>query len=177
IVNAGDNCSDCPNLVREVRAEPRQTETVGIIGSENRGGKDARRFTFREGIEIKAICDLHENRVKNAQKTITDKGFPRADEYVGDEVWREVCERDDIDLIYITTDWANHARMAVYAMEQGKHVALEVPAAISVDECWALVNTAEKTRKHCMMLENCTYDFFELTTLNMAQQGLFGEIV
>lgn len=165
------------NHVLQLRAEPLPTVRVGFIGAGNRGGKAARRFTFIEGVEIKAICDLHENRVKNAQKTITDKGFPRADEYVGDEVWREVCERDDIDLIYITTDWANHARMAVYAMEQGKHVALEVPAAISVDECWALVNTAEKTRKHCMMLENCTYDFFELTTLNMAQQGLFGEIV
>jgi predicted dehydrogenase len=67
--------------------------------------------------------------------------------------------------------------MAVYAMEQGKHVAIEVPAATSVDECWQLVNTAEKTRRHCMMLENCVYDFFELTTLNMAQHGLFGEVI
>ena len=67
--------------------------------------------------------------------------------------------------------------MAVYAMEQGKHVAVEVPAAVTVEECWKLVDTAEKTRRHCMMLENCCYDFFELATLNMAQQGLFGEVV
>lgn len=163
--------------VLQLRADPIPTVRVGFIGAGNRGGKAARRFTFIEGVEIKAICDLHENRVKNAQKTITDKGFPRADEYVGEEVWRKVCERDDIDLIYITTYWANHTPMAVYAMEQGKHVVTEVPAAISVEECWSLVNTAEKTRKHCMMLENCCYDFFELTTLNMAQKGVFGELV
>ena len=67
--------------------------------------------------------------------------------------------------------------MAVYAMEHGKHVAVEVPAAMSIAECWQLVNTSEKTRRHCMMLENCCYGFFEMTALNMAQQGLFGEIV
>jgi hypothetical protein len=67
--------------------------------------------------------------------------------------------------------------MAVYSMECGKHAATEVPAAVTVDECWQLVETSERTRKHCMMLENCCYDFFELMTLNMACQGFFGEII
>lgn len=75
------------------------------------------------------------------------------------------------------TDWKHHAEMGVYAMEHGKHVAIEVPAAMTLDEIWSLINTSEKTRKHCMQLENCVYDFFELTTLNMAQQGLFGDIL
>ena len=66
--------------------------------------------------------------------------------------------------------------MATYAMECGKHVAIEVPAAMTLDEIWKVIDTAERTRKHCMMLENCVYDFFEITTLNMAQQGLFGNI-
>ena len=70
-----------------------------------------------------------------------------------------------------------HTPMAVYAMEQGKHVAIEVPAAVTLEECWQLVETSERTRKHCMMLENCCYDFFELLTLNMARQGFFGEVV
>ena len=64
-----------------------------------------------------------------------------------------------------------------YAMNHDKHVCTEVPAAKTIDECWQLVETSERTRKHCMMLENCCYDFFELLTLNMARQGLFGEIV
>jgi predicted dehydrogenase len=67
--------------------------------------------------------------------------------------------------------------MALYAMEHGKHVAVEIPAATTVDDCWKLVETSERTKKHCMMLENCCYDFFELLTLNMARQGFFGEIV
>ena len=79
--------------------------------------------------------------------------------------------------MYIVTPWQLHVPMAVYAMEHGKHVAVEVPAATSLEECWQLVNTAEKTQRHCMMLENCVYDFFELTTLNMARQGLFGDIL
>ena len=81
------------------------------------------------------------------------------------------------DRVYIATPWLKHVPMAVYAMEHGKHVAVEVPAAQSLEECWQLVNTAEKYQRHCMMLENCVYDFFELTTLNMARHGLFGEIL
>ena len=88
-----------------------------------------------------------------------------------------MCENPEIDLIYITTPWAWHTPIAVYAMEHGKHAATEVPAALTIDQCWQLVETSEKTKKHCMMLENCCYDFFELLTLNMARQGIFGEIV
>ena len=88
-----------------------------------------------------------------------------------------MCLRDDIDLVYIAADWKNHAPMMLYAMRNGKHVACEVPAVMNMEEIWEVINTAEQTRKHCMMLENCVYDFFELTTLNMAQHGLFGEIL
>ena len=101
-----------------------------------------------------------------------------ATSYSGSEdAWKKLCEQEDIDLVYIATDWKHHAEMGVYTMEHGKHVAIEVPAAMTLNEIWALINTSEKTRKHCMQLENCVYDFFELTTLNMAQQGLFGEIL
>jgi predicted dehydrogenase len=89
----------------------------------------------------------------------------------------KLCQRDDIDLVYIATPWRWHTTMAVYAMLHGKHVAVEVPAARTVEECWALVNTSEKTKKHCIFLENECYDFFELLTLNMARQGFFGEII
>jgi len=104
--------------------------------------------------------------------------MPEAATYSGaEDAWKQLCNRDDIDLVYVVTDWKHHAEMGVYAMEHGKHVAIEVPAAMTLNEIWALINTSEKTRKHCMQLENCVYDFFELTTLNMAQQGLFGEIL
>ena len=122
-------------------------------------------------------ADLYPERVEASQKILEERGLPRAEAYSGEEGWKQLCEREDIDLVYIATPWLKHVPMAVYAMEHGKHVAVEVPAAQSLDECWQLVNTAEKTQRHCMMLENCVYDFFELTTLNMAQHGLFGEIL
>ena len=91
--------------------------------------------------------------MNKANEILTSHKLPAADIYVGEDVWKEMCGRDDIDLVYICTDWHSHAPMAVYAMKQGKHVAVEVPAAMTVAECWDLVNTAEQTRRHCMMLE------------------------
>ncbi len=160
-----------------LRVAPLDTVRVGFIGLGMRGPDAVRRFGLMEGTSVKALCDKHQDRVDKAQKKLTDTGRPAADVYVGDEAWKQLCERPDIDLVYIATDWVNHVPMAVYAMEHGKHVAVEVPAAMNLDECWQLIDTAEKTQKHCMMLENCVYDFFELTTLNMAQQGLFGDIL
>jgi predicted dehydrogenase len=151
---------------------------IGFIGLGNRGPGAVERMSHIEGVEIAALCDQYEDRVEKVQKKLEERGIPRAKAYTGNkEVWKKLCESSDIDLVYITTPWAWHTPMAVYAMQNGKHAASEVPAAKTIDECWQLVETSEKTRKHCMMLENTCYDFFELLTLNMARQGLFGEIV
>ena len=159
-------------------ADPIEKVRVGFIGLGDRGDGAIQRYVYIDGAEIVALCDIEEDRVKKAQGYLAEHGRPAAAEYFGSEdAWKEMCQREDLDLIYIVTDWAMHTPMAVYAMEQGKHVAIEVPAATSIEECWQLVNTAERTQRHCMMLENCVYDFFELTTLNMAQQGLFGEVI
>ena len=158
-------------------AEPIPVVRVGFIGLGMRGPGAVNRFTHLEGVEIKGLCDLEQSNVDKCQEILVQANLPKAEGYVGPEAYKELCERDDIDLIYIATDWVHHVPIAVYAMEHGKHVAVEVPAATSVEECWQLVDTSERTRRHCMMLENCVYDFFELTSLNMAQQGLFGEIL
>lgn len=158
-------------------AEPIDTVRVGFIGLGMRGPGAVDRMSHIDGVKTVAICDLYHEKLEPVQKILEKRGKPRAAEYSGESGWKELCEREDIDLVYIATPWLTHTPMAVYAMEQGKHVAIEVPAATSIEECWQLVNTAEKTRRHCMMLENCVYDFFELTTFNMAQQGLFGEII
>lgn len=163
--------------VLELRCDPMDTVRIGFIGLGMRGSGAIYRYTFLEGVKIAAICDIVPEKVEKAQQRLIDNGLPQADAYTGEEDWKRICERDDIDLIYVCTHWGLHAPIAVYAMEHGKHVALEVPAALTIDECWQLVNTAEKTRKHCMQLENCNYDFFEITTLNMAQQGVFGEVL
>ena len=160
-----------------LRTAPLDTVRVGFIGLGMRGPGAVERFTYIDGVSIRALCDLHADRVERAQEILSRRGLPMAAAYDGEEGWRELCRRDDIDLVYICTPWQTHVPMALYAMEQGKHVAVEVPAATTLEECWQLVDTAERTQRHCMMLENCVYDFFELTTLNMAQHGLFGDIL
>ncbi len=151
---------------------------IGIIGLGMRGPGAVNRLCFIEGAEVTALCDIEKERVENAAAILAENGKPEAAMHYGDEnVWMELCERDDVDLVYIVTDWKDHAAMAKYAMEQGKHAAIEVPAAMNMEEIWSLVETSERTRKHCIQLENCVYDFFELTSLNMAQKGLFGEIL
>jgi hypothetical protein len=150
---------------------------IGFIGVGARGIEAVARLSIIEGVEIKAICDKLPSAVKKTMESIKGKGYDPDIYTDSEEIWKKVCERDDIDLIYTATPWELHTPIAVYAMEHGKHVATEVPAAITIDECWQLVETSEKTRKHCMMLENCCYDFFELLTLNMARNGFFGDII
>lgn len=158
--------------------EPLDKVRIGFIGLGMRGPDAVDRMMKIEGVEIKALCDLIPERVKSVQEMVKKDGRPEAFEYFGsDTAWMKMCERDDIDLIYSCTPWDQHVPNALHSMKNGKHVALEVPAAYTLKDCWELVNTAEKTRRHCMMLENCCYDFFELATLNMAREGLLGEII
>jgi len=161
-------------------AEPMPVVRVGFVGLGMRGPGAVKRFAQIEGAEVKALCDLIPENIEKTQQMLESLGCARVPveaTYMGEDGWKELCQRDDIDLVYLVTPWRLHTPMAVYAMECGKHVAVEVPAAMTVEECWQLVDTSERTRCHCMMLENCIYDHFELTTLNMAQKGLFGEIL
>lgn len=153
------------------------TVRIGFIGLGNRGPAAVIRMSKIEGVDIKGLCDLRPEKANAANKLL--EGGPHKPEIYTDnpEAWKKMCDRKDIDLIYIATPWYMHTPMAVYAMNAGKHVCTEVPAATTIEECWQLVETSERTRRHCMMLENCCYDFFELMTLNMARQGYFGEIV
>lgn len=164
--------------VLQLRCDPLPTVRVAFIGLGMRGPGAVSRMTNISGVEIVALCDVEKDRVEKVNAMLEKKGLPKAQEFYGDtEVWRKVTALPNVDLVYIATDWSHHAKMGVQAMKDGKHVAIEVPAAMNLQEIWDLINTSEKTRKHCMQLENCVYDFFELTTLNMAQQGLFGEIL
>ena len=159
-------------------APPIPVVRVGFIGLGDRGSGAVERLSYIEGVEIKALADLRPVATQSSQKYLSGIGRPSALEFSGDEnIWKKLAELPDLDLVYICTPWVWHTQMAVYAMEQGKHVVCEVPIARTVDEAWQLVETSERTKKHCMMLENCCYDFFELLTLNMARNGMFGDIV
>ena len=153
------------------------TVRIGIIGLGARGADTVALLPHIDGIDIRAVCDLVPQKADAAKKQLETLGF-HPDTYSGKEdSWKQLCDRNDIDLVYIITPWALHTPMAVYAMEHGIHVGVEVPAGQTIDECWQLVETSERTRKHCIMLENACYGFFELLTLNMARQGFFGEII
>lgn len=153
------------------------TVRMAYLGLGNRGSGAVKRIIYLENVEVKALCDIRPEQAAAAAKTFEGTSH-KPELYSGSaDAWKKVCERPDIDLVYICTPWELHTPMALYAMEQGKHVVTEIPAATTVEDCWKLVATSERTKKHCMMLENCCYDFFELLTLNMARQGYFGEIV
>ena len=153
------------------------TVRIGIIGLGMRGPDAVKRMSFIEGVQIVALCDKFPERVSSAQQILVTAGLSRAAEYSGEEGWKALVERADIDLVYTCTPWRLHTPIALYAMKNGKHAVTEVPTCVTIEECWAIVEMSEKTRKHCMMLENCCYDFFELLTLNMARNGVFGELV
>lgn len=150
---------------------------VAFVGLGMRGPGAVERWTHIPGIQVMALCDYEQKRAEACQKYLRKADMPPADIYSGENGYKELCKRKDIDLVYIATDWHHHFLVAKEAMENGKHTAIEVPAAMSMREIWSLINLAETKRLHCFMLENCCYDFFELNSLEMAQKGLFGEVI
>ncbi|MFP4366581.1 MAG: Gfo/Idh/MocA family protein [bacterium] len=154
-----------------------ETVRIGVIGLGNRGSGALRRLVRIEGVKITALSDIDQGKVNRSNEFVKEYSHEPALYSGGEDEWRKLCERDDVDLVYICTPWELHAPNAIYAMENDKHAATEIPAAQSMDECWALVETSERTRRHCIMLENVCYDFFEMMTLNMARQGFFGDLI
>lgn len=161
----------------QLRCKPLECVRIGFVGLGVRAKRAVHRMMHIEGCMITALCDLVPENMDEANAIITGYGGTAPARFGGKDGWKRLCEDSCIDLVYICTDWASHADIAVYAMQQSKHVATEVPAATTIADCWRLVDTAEETQRHCIMLENCCYDEFELCTLNMVQKGLFGEII
>ncbi|MCL4143095.1 UNVERIFIED_CONTAM: hypothetical protein GTU68_016829, partial [Idotea baltica] len=160
-----------------LKVDPISQVKVAFIGLGNRGPGHVKHINaLYPKAKITAICDVRENKAQEMADFLKkEKQTPAV--YTGkEEGWKEMLQRDDIDLVIIATPWKNHVPMCVYAMQQGKHVAVEVPAAVTLEECWALVNTAEETRRNCMMMENVCYGNEELWILNMVEKGIFGTL-
>ena len=155
--------------------KPIKKVRVGFVGLGMRGPGAVHRIAAIPGAEVAALCDLYQDRVSAQQKFLSERKKPKAAEYVGEEAYKKMCQ-SDIDLVYVTCPWQLHAKVALYAMEHGKHVAIEVPAAMTIEECWALVETSERTGRHCMQLENCCYGEAEMLCLNLVRKGILGEI-
>ena len=150
---------------------------IGLVGLGMRGPGAVENFSLIPGVQVVALCDYEEKRAVKQNERLRKNGLAPAAVYYGEKGYEELCKRPDIDLVYIATDWEHHAIVAKCALENGKNVADEVPSAMNLQECWDLINLAEQKQLNCMILENCCYDWFEMRTLNMAQHGVFGEIL
>jgi predicted dehydrogenase len=156
---------------------PLEEVRLGFIGLGERGSFLLANLLAIDHVRAAALCDIVQERALRAQQVVEKHGQPAPALYgAGERDYENLCRRDDIDLVVIATPWRWHSPMAVFAMRQGKHAAVEVPAARTLKECWDLVNASERTRRHCSMLENCCYGYNETLMLNMARSGLFGDL-
>ncbi|MDR0902181.1 MAG: Gfo/Idh/MocA family oxidoreductase [Opitutaceae bacterium] len=162
--------------VHDLTTRPLEKVRVGIIGL-GRGNSLLRDMLGLDFVEVAALCDLRADRVGRSLALVRDKSGAAPKTYVGDErAWEKLVAQDDLDIVYVATPWEWHVPMAVLAMEHGKHAFVEVSAAVTVDECWELVDASERARRHCAILENCCYGQAELFVRNLVREGVFGEL-
>ncbi|MCQ2394948.1 MAG: Gfo/Idh/MocA family oxidoreductase [Kiritimatiellae bacterium] len=149
---------------------------VGCVGLGSRGSGAVHRLAMIPGVEITALCDIRPDAVKRQQDWLAAKKRPTPRAFVGEQAWKDLCQWDGVDVIYNTTPWQLHAPVALGALRGSKHAFTEVPAAMTLDECWELVETSEKMQRHCMMLENCCYGEIEMLAFNLCHRGILGEL-
>ncbi len=160
------------------KVAPIEKVRMAFVGVGNQGSNHVKNFMRIDGVEIVAICDIVPEKVARIQNMLTEAGYTKPKGYSsGNFDFVKMCETEELDLVFTATPWNWHVPVCVAAMKNGKHAATEVPAAVTLDECWELVETAEKYNRHCVMMENCNYGRRELTVLNMVRQGIFGELI
>ncbi len=150
---------------------------IGMIGVGGRGTALLQNLLAADA-QINALCDVVADKARHAQQLVTNAGQKAPELYTdSDHAFEKLVSREDLDFVVVATPWHWHTPMAVAAMKSNKYVATEVPAATTLEECWQLVDTAERTRRHCIMLENCCYGENETLILNMVRAGLFGDLL
>jgi len=160
--------------------EARPQVRLGVIGTGGRGNALIDNFAAMPEVRIAALCDVVRDKALKTQARLEKAGkLPTAPALYtdGDHAFENLVKRNDVDLVVVATPWIWHTPIAIAAMKAGKHVAVEVPAARTMEDCWQLVNTSEATRRHCIQLENCCYGESELMVLNMTRAGLLGELI
>lgn len=167
-----------PAPAQPLTTPPMEKVRIGFVGVGGMGTNHVSQLTKVPGAEIVAVCDIVPERVKRAQDIVEKAGQKRPAGFdKGPEDYKRLCETADCDVVYTATPWELHVPVCLAAMKAGKHAVTEVPAAVTVEECWALVEHAEKLKKHCIMLENCCYDRTEMMFLNMIRKGVLGEVL
>ena len=147
---------------------------VGFIGLGCRGKLLSSIVAEMEEANIVAVCDLYEDRQKEAAEMIGQKTGTKP-KTCGD--YHELLKDDTIDAVIIAASWEAHVPVAIDCMQAGKITALEVGGAYTVEDCYALVEAQERTGTPFMFLENCCYGKFELLSTALVRKGMMGEIV
>jgi len=162
--------------VHELKTRPMAKVRVAVIGL-SRGLTHVQSTTLADFAQVTVVCDLKQDRCARAAKTVKDKRGTDPVVICGDEhAWEAIAKRDDVDVVVIATPWEWHVPMGLAMMNAGKHVMIEVSAAVTVADCWQLVNTSERTQRHCQIMENCCYGESELLVLNMVREGVLGDL-
>lgn len=151
-----------------------QNVNVLFVGLGARGYGYLELLLSMEEVNVIAVCDLYEDRLKNGVKLVEDK---KGNTPLASTNYKELIDNKDLDCVFVVSDWTSHVEICLAGLENGLYVATEVGGATSINQCWELVRTSERTGKPCMMLENCCYNREEMTVLNMVKKGLFGELV
>ena len=159
-----------------------ETVRVAFIGLGARGSGHLKSISKLDGVDVVAVSDLYEDNVKINSKIAKELGKGErhrniAQYWGSDDKWKLMLNEIRPDAVFISTNWNNHAPMAIYSMENGAHAFVEVPIAVSLNDMWKIVNTSEETQKHCMMMENVNYGRDELMYLNMCRKGVIGELL
>lgn len=159
-------------------APPLERVRIGFVGVGGQGTTHVENLLQLEGVELRAICDIVEKKVVAAQQKVVAAGQPKPTGYSrGPRDFERMCGEQDLDLVFTATPWEWHVPVCLAAMTTGKHAVTEVPAAVTIDECWQLVESAERHHKHCVMMENCCYDRREMLALHLARRGMLGELL
>ena len=159
-----------------------ETVRVAFIGLGARGSGHLKSISKLDGVDVVAVSDLYEDNVKINSKIAKELGKGErhrniAQYWGSDDKWKLMLNEIRPDAVFISTNWNNHAPMAIYSMQNGAHAFVEVPIAVSLSDMWKIVNTSEETQKHCMMMENVNYGRDELMYLNMCRKGVIGELL
>jgi hypothetical protein len=159
-------------------APPIPLVRIGFVGVGLQGGGHVENLLKIPGCRITAVCDVRPERTTWASQAIVAAGHQAPAVYTrGPRDFERLCEAEDLDLVYTATPWEWHVPVMLAAMKAGKHAATEVPAAMTLDDCWALVEAAEKHQRHAVMMENCNYDRAEMMAFNLVRKGAFGEVL
>lgn len=159
-------------------ARPIKSVRVGFVGVGVKGSEHVANLLRSDGVELKAVCDIREDACAAARRVAEEMGRPKPTAYTrGERDFERMCADEELDLVYTATPWEWHVPVCLAAMRNGKHAATEVPAAITLEECWQLVETSEKTGKYCVMMENVNYMRDEMAILRMVREGVLGELV